>query len=90
MDAGSFHEFLGGWGKSVVTGRGLLGGMPVGVIAVETRATQRNVPADPAVNTSIAAEELSAGQVSREISHILNLLHLGSPLNESSYTLRRV
>merc|ERR1719188_2731921 len=36
-DDGSFHEYLAGWGKSVVVGRGRLGGMPLGIIAVETR-----------------------------------------------------
>ena len=37
FDKGSFQEYLAGWGKSVVTGRARLGGIPVGVIAVETR-----------------------------------------------------
>ena len=38
---------LGGWGKSVVTGRAKLGGMNVGVIAVETRLVEQRIPADP-------------------------------------------
>lgn len=37
FDAGSFKEYLSGWGKSVVVGRGLLGGIPMGAIAVENR-----------------------------------------------------
>ena len=38
---------LGGWGKSVVTGRAKLGGINVGVIAVETRLVEQRIPADP-------------------------------------------
>merc|ERR1712174_13154 len=37
FDKGSFKEYLAGWGKSVVVGRGRLGGIPFGAIAVETR-----------------------------------------------------
>ena len=38
---------IGGWGKSVVTGRAKLGGINVGVIAVETRLVEQRIPADP-------------------------------------------
>ena len=48
LDVGSFKEYLAGWGKSVVVGRGKLGGLPTGVIAVETRLSEQRVPADPA------------------------------------------
>ena len=48
FDTGSFIETLGGWGKTVVTGRARLGGIPFGVIAVETRTVEAVVPADPA------------------------------------------
>ena len=48
LDRDSFMETLAGWGKTVVTGRARLGGIPVGVIAVETQTTERVVPADPA------------------------------------------
>lgn len=48
FDDGSFTETLAGWGKSVVTGRARLGGIPMGVIAVETRLMEQRVPADPA------------------------------------------
>jgi acetyl-CoA carboxylase carboxyltransferase component len=48
FDKGSFQEYLAGWGKSVVVGRARLGGMPVGVIAVETRLVEQRIPADPA------------------------------------------
>lgn len=48
FDKDSFMETLGGWGKTVVTGRARLGGIPVGVIAVETLTVERVVPADPA------------------------------------------
>lgn len=36
------------WAKTVVTGRARLGGIPVGVIAVETRTVEVEMPADPA------------------------------------------
>ena len=36
-----------GWARSVVTGRARLGGVPVGVIAVETQTVMLNIPADP-------------------------------------------
>lgn len=36
------------WAQTVVTGRARLGGIPVGVIAVETRTVELNLPADPA------------------------------------------
>lgn len=63
FDAGSFQETLDGWGKSVVTGRAKLGGVPVGVIAVETRNMDRRVPADPANPLSQEVVEPQAGQV---------------------------
>lgn len=36
------------WAQTVITGRARLGGLPVGVIAVETRTVELNLPADPA------------------------------------------
>lgn len=38
FDAGSFQETLGGWAQTVVTGRARLGGIPMGVIAVESES----------------------------------------------------
>lgn len=48
FDKGSFIETLGGWAKTVVVGRARLGGIPMGVIAVETRSVENITPADPA------------------------------------------
>ena len=48
FDQGSFIETLANWATTVVTGRARLGGIPCGVIAVETRSTECVVPADPA------------------------------------------
>jgi len=62
-DEGSFREYLAGWGKTVVVGRARLGGMPVGVIAVETRSVERHIPADPANSKSQVIVEPQAGQV---------------------------
>ncbi len=36
------------WAQTVITGRARLGGIPMGVIAVETRTVNLNLPADPA------------------------------------------
>jgi len=62
-DDGSFHEYLAGWGKSVVVGRGRLGGLPLGIVAVETRSMERHVPADPQEANSSDVIEVQAGQV---------------------------
>eukprot|EP01033_Poteriospumella_lacustris_P003046 gene3046-2231_t len=63
FDKGSFKEYLGGWGKGVVTGRARLGGVNVGVIAVETRVTEQRIPADPANPESRESIVAQAGQV---------------------------
>merc|ERR1719469_1785327 len=62
-DEGSFQEYMDGWGKTVVVGRGRLGGLPVGIVAVETRAVMRHIPADPADLKSHDSYEPQAGQV---------------------------
>jgi acetyl-CoA carboxylase/biotin carboxylase 1 len=63
FDRDSFVETLGGWARTVVTGRARLGGIPVGVIAVETRTVQKAVPADPASDDSRELVSQQAGQV---------------------------
>jgi len=63
FDKGSFTETLPEWGKTVVTGRARLGGIPVGVIAVETRTMEQRIPADPADPESREAVLAQAGQV---------------------------
>mmetsp|Transcript_23591 Transcript_23591/g.76855 ORF Transcript_23591/g.76855 Transcript_23591/m.76855 type:complete len:2137 (+) Transcript_23591:142-6552(+) len=63
FDKDTFKEYLAGWGKSVVTGRARLGGIPMGVIAVETRLVDRRIPADPANPESRESIEPQAGQV---------------------------
>jgi acetyl-CoA carboxylase / biotin carboxylase 1 len=63
FDNGSWKEYLPGWGKSVVIGRGRLGGIPMGAILVETRLVDKVVPADPADPNSREAILPQAGQV---------------------------
>lgn len=63
FDKDSFKEYLAGWGKSVIVGRGRLGGVPMGAIAVETRLVEQVVPADPADVNSREAILPQAGQV---------------------------
>lgn len=48
FDHASFDEIMRPWAQTVVCGRARLGGIPVGVIAVETRTVELNLPADPA------------------------------------------
>ncbi|KAI9762229.1 MAG: Acetyl-CoA carboxylase [Chaenotheca gracillima] len=48
FDKDSFRESLGGWARTVVCGRARLGGIPIGVIGVETRSVDNVTPADPA------------------------------------------
>jgi acetyl-CoA carboxylase/biotin carboxylase 1 len=63
FDQGSFFETLAGWAKTVVTGRARLGGIPVGVIAVEARTVENVIPADPANPNSEEQVISEAGQV---------------------------
>ena len=63
FDKGSFQETLSGWAQTVVVGRARLGGIPMGVIAVETRTIERVVPADPANPSSSEQRIMEAGQV---------------------------
>ena len=63
LDKGSFVESLGGWARSVVTGRGRLGGIPLGVIAVSVTPNLKTVPADPADVTSKEVIEAQSPQV---------------------------
>ena len=63
FDAHSFMEIMPEWGRTVVTGRARLGGIPIGAVAVETRTVNKTIPADPAFASAQIAEESQAGQV---------------------------
>lgn len=63
FDAGSFDEIMKPWAQTVITGRARLGGIPVGVIAVETRTVEITLPADPANLDSESKTLQQAGQV---------------------------
>ncbi|CAF3984611.1 unnamed protein product [Rotaria sp. Silwood2] len=63
FDRDSFVEIMKGWAKTVVCGRARLGGIPMGVIAVETRTVELEQPADPANFDSDARTIQQAGQV---------------------------
>ncbi|KAF2721158.1 acetyl-CoA carboxylase acc1 [Polychaeton citri CBS 116435] len=63
FDKDSFQEALGGWARTVVVGRARLGGIPVGVIGVETRSVENVSPADPANPDSIEQVTQEAGGV---------------------------
>jgi acetyl-CoA carboxylase / biotin carboxylase 1 len=63
FDKDSFRESLGGWARTVVVGRARLGGIPMGVIAVETRSVENVTPADPANPDSMEQITNEAGGV---------------------------
>uniref|UniRef100_A0A8B9RIV5 acetyl-CoA carboxylase n=1 Tax=Astyanax mexicanus TaxID=7994 RepID=A0A8B9RIV5_ASTMX len=63
FDQGSFMEIMQPWAQSVVVGRARLGGIPTGVVAVETRSVELSIPADPANLDSEAKIIQQAGQV---------------------------
>ncbi|XP_078444869.1 acetyl-CoA carboxylase 1-like [Wolffia australiana] len=63
FDRGSFIETLEGWAKTVVTGRAKLGGIAVGVVAVETQTVMQVIPADPGQLDSHERVVPQAGQV---------------------------
>ncbi|KAL5289538.1 hypothetical protein ACFFRR_009563 [Megaselia abdita] len=54
---------MAAWARTVIVGRARLGGVPVGVIAVETRTVESEVPADPANLKSEERILQQAGQV---------------------------
>ncbi|KAJ8276600.1 hypothetical protein COCON_G00083520 [Conger conger] len=62
FDHGSFLEIMQPWAQSVVVGRARLGGIPTGVVAVETRSVELSIPADPANLDSEAKIIQQAGQ----------------------------
>ncbi len=63
FDRGSWTEAQAGWARSVVTGRARLGGISVGVVAVETQTVHKAVPADPGMPDSSEVTIPQAGQV---------------------------
>ena len=63
FDDGNWSELQAGWAKTVVTGHARLGGIPVGVVAVEVDTVSMNVPADPGDATSSEKSVAQAGQV---------------------------
>ncbi|XP_059994950.1 acetyl-CoA carboxylase 1-like, partial [Lagenorhynchus albirostris] len=63
FDYGSFSEIMQPWAQTVAVGRARLGGIPVGVVAVETRTVELSIPADPANLDSEAKIIQQAGQV---------------------------
>ena len=63
FDTDSFMEVMLDWGRTVITGRARLGGVPIGAVAVETRTVDKTIPADPAFASAQIAEESQAGQV---------------------------
>uniref|UniRef100_A0A914I9B7 Acetyl-CoA carboxylase n=1 Tax=Globodera rostochiensis TaxID=31243 RepID=A0A914I9B7_GLORO len=63
FDRGTFDEIMCGWAKTIITGRARLRGLPVGVVAVETRTVECELPADPATQDSQSRLVQQAGQV---------------------------
>lgn len=63
FDKDSWKEYLEGWAKTVVVGRARLGGVPAGIVAVETRCVDKLTPADPASPDTRETIVTQAGQV---------------------------
>ncbi|KAG4305746.1 hypothetical protein PORY_000656 [Pneumocystis oryctolagi] len=63
FDRKSFQETLSGWAKTVIVGRARLGGIPLGIIAVESHSIENILPADPANPESYEQNIIEAGHV---------------------------
>lgn len=63
FDKNSFDEIMSGWAKTIIAARARIRGLPVGVISVETRTMECEIPADPADQHSQARNVFQAGQV---------------------------
>ena len=63
VDGGSWQEVLADWGKSVVCGRGRIGGYSVGVVATQCCVTETVRPADPGNPDSVEERLIRAGRV---------------------------
>lgn len=63
FDKDSWLEAQEGWAKTVITGRARLGGIPIGVIAVESQTVFKTIPADPGMLESSEQRIPQAGQV---------------------------
>lgn len=63
FDDGSWMEVQSGWARTVIVGRARLGGIPLGVISVETQTVMLNLPADPGMPESREQTIPQAGQV---------------------------
>merc|ERR1719445_1639689 len=63
FDEDSWDEILQPWAQTVIVGRARLGGIPVGVVGVESRTVEYTIPADPANSDSESKVISQAGQV---------------------------
>jgi acetyl-CoA carboxylase/biotin carboxylase 1 len=63
FDRDSWTELQSGWARTVITGLARLGGLPVGVVSVETNTVNVDVPADPGDASSSAKTVPQAGQI---------------------------
>lgn len=63
LDEGSWWEVMPDWARSVVCGRGFLGGIPLAVISPEGRTTKTNIPSDPGCPTSLPTTTVQPGGV---------------------------
>ncbi|KYN96281.1 putative biotin carboxylase subunit of acetyl CoA carboxylase [Plasmodium gaboni] len=52
LDKNSYFEYMNEWGKGIITGRGKLGSIPVGFIAVNKNLVTQSIPCDPALKTN--------------------------------------
>lgn len=82
FDHGSWQEIMQPWAQTVVCGRARLGGIPVGVIAVETRTVELKLPADPAnldSEAKVTGEQCYYAIPSHLSCHAVKFLRATSP-----------
>lgn len=63
LDYDSFFETMSNWAGSVITGRGKIDGMPIGILATNTNPSKQKVPVDPGEPNSSEYEINYSGSV---------------------------
>lgn len=81
FDQDSWSEIMPLWAQTVITGRARLSGIPVGVIAAETRMVEHTVPADPA-NTSSESKVSFSQNLTSSLSLYLYYIHFHRQFNK--------
>ena len=60
LDKNEFFELMENWAPSIITGRGKIGGLPLGIIAANNVVSYKNTPADPADPSSEISNKMQS------------------------------